>query len=127
MSSRSAPKPTAAELEILNVLWTLGPATVREVAEAMGRGSSYTTVLKLMQIMTDKRLVRRDEESRAHVYRANLPKQQMQQRLVKDLVERAFGGSMVSLLQQAISGGAASKQELRSLRELIDAQERKDS
>jgi len=97
---------------------------VREVAEELGRAPAYTTILKLMQIMADKRLVKREEESRAHVYRAVMPKQHMQLRLVKDLAERAFGGSMLSLLQQAVSGASASKEELRALRELIEREER---
>lgn len=106
------------------MLWTRGPSTVREVAEELGRAAAYTTILKLMQIMADKRLVKREEESRAHVYRAVMAKQHMQLRLVKDLAERAFGGSMLSLLQQAVSGSSASKEELRALRELIEREER---
>lgn len=123
MPPRSSPKPTPAELEILQVLWALGPSTVRQVADELGRTAAYTTILKLMQIMADKRLVKREEESRAHVYRAVMPKQHMQLRLVRDLAERAFGGSMLSLLQQAVSGSAASKQDLRALRELIEREE----
>ncbi|MBL8179163.1 MAG: BlaI/MecI/CopY family transcriptional regulator [Bryobacterales bacterium] len=125
MPPRAPLKPTPAELEILQVLWARGPSTVREVAEELGRAASYTTVLKLMQIMADKRLVKREEESRAHVYRAFLPRQHMQLRLVKDLAERAFGGSMLGLLQQAVSGAAVSKEELRALRELIEREEKR--
>ena len=120
-------KPTPAELEILQVLWTRGPSTVREVAEELGRVSAYTTILKLMQIMAEKKLVRREKSRRAHVYRAVLPKQQMQQRLVRDLAERAFGGSILTLLQQALSGALTSREELSSLRQLIDEEERKRS
>jgi predicted transcriptional regulator len=127
MPSKPAPRPTAAELEILNALWTLGPSTVRDVAAELGRSGAYTTVLKLMQIMTEKKLVKRDEEARAHIYRAIVPKQQMQQRLVKDLAARAFGGSVLGLLQHVISGAAASKEDLRSLREMIEEQERRKS
>jgi predicted transcriptional regulator len=127
MAARMIPKPTPAELEILQVLWTRGPSTVREVAEELGRGSGYTTILKLMQIMAEKKLVKREEESRAHVYRAVMARRQMQARLVKDLVERAFGGSMLTMLQQAVSGGNASKEELRALRETIEAEEKRRS
>ena len=127
MAARITPKPTPAELEILQALWTRGPSTVREVAEELRRGSGYTTILKLMQIMAEKKLVKREEESRAHVYRAVMARRQMQARLVKDLVERAFGGSMLTMLQQAVSGGTASKEELRALRETIDAEEKRRS
>ncbi len=97
---------------------------MREVAEELGRGAAYTTILKLMQIMVEKKLVKREEEARAHVYRPVMAKQQMQLRLVRDLAERAFGGSMLGLLQQAVSGSAVSRDELRVLRELIDEAER---
>jgi len=120
-------RPTDAELAILNVLWSRGPCTVREVAGELNqaRPTGYTTVLKLMQIMTEKKLVKRDEQSRAHVYRALHPREQMQRRLVKDLVQRAFGGSMLDLLQQAISGGTASAEDLATMRRWIDEQEKK--
>jgi len=120
-------RPTNAELAILNVLWSRGPCTVRQVAGELNhsRPTGYTTVLKLMQIMTEKKLVKRDEQSRAHVYRALHPRGQMQKRLVKDLVQRAFGGSTLELLQQAISGGAASADDLATMRRWIDEQEKK--
>ena len=82
-------KPTEAELGILRVLWARGPSTVREVAETMGREGAYTTVLKLMQIMTDKELVKRDDSSRTHVYKAAASEDQTQRQLVQDLVDRA--------------------------------------
>src|SRR5947209_4788112 len=91
---RSSPsRPTAAELAILGVLWRRGPSTVRQVQAGLGRDVGYTTVLKLMQIMFDKRLVGRDESQRTHVYRARLPQQQTQKQLVADLLDRVFGGS----------------------------------
>src|SRR5678815_1077245 len=86
-------KPTDSELAILRVLWTRGPSTVRQVAEVMGREAGYTTVLKLMQIMTEKRLVRRDEAARTHIYEAAYTEDQTQRQLVTDLVDRAFDGS----------------------------------
>ena len=86
-------KPTDGELNILRVLWDRGPSTVREVAAAMGRQAGYTTVLKLLQIMTEKKLVLRDESERTHVYRAAYSEDQTQQHLVSDLISRAFEGS----------------------------------
>ena len=113
-------KPTDAELAILRVLWARGPSTVRQVAEVMGRETGYTTVLKLMQIMTEKGLVVRDESQRAHVYEASHSEQRMQRHIVADLVERAFGGSPAKLVMQALSGRKASAAELNEIRELLD-------
>ena len=93
--SRNVPKPTDAELAILRVLWERGPSTVRQVHElvARDRPAAYTTALKLLQIMTEKGLVDRDERERTHVYRARLSEEQTQRQLVRDLLDRAFGGS----------------------------------
>ncbi len=120
-------KPTEAELEILTVLWDRGPSTVRDVFEALpkGRGAIYTTVLKLMQIMTEKGLVVRREDQRAHVYAARVPREQTQRQLLQDLMERAFGGSALRMVQQALSGTRkASPQELAEIRRLLDNFER---
>jgi BlaI family penicillinase repressor len=116
------PRPTPGELEILRVLWQRGPSTVREVQEALGpeRGAGYTTVLKLLQIMADKDLVRRDESARAHVYAARVPEAQTQRQLVRDLVDRAFGGSAAQLVVQALSGRRASADEIDRIRRLLD-------
>jgi len=113
-------KPTDAELGILRVLWTRGPSTVREVAEAMGRTAGYTTVLKLLQIMTEKRLVARDESARTHVYRAAYTEDQTQRHLVSDLMARAFDGSAAKLVLQALEAGKTSPEELEEIRRLID-------
>jgi BlaI family transcriptional regulator, penicillinase repressor len=113
-------KPTDAELAILRVLWAQGPSTVRQVAEALGKDTGYTTVLKLLQIMTEKRLVRRDERLRTHVYQAAYTEDQTQQQLVTDLVERAFGGSAAKLVLQALATRAATPQELAEIRKLLD-------
>ena len=113
-------RPTDAELAILRVLWTRGPSTVRQVAEAMGREASYTTVLKLMQIMTEKRLVRRDEAARTHVYEAAYTEDQTQRHLVSDLLERVFDGSAAKLVLQALASGKASREELDEIRKLLD-------
>src|SRR5262245_45412752 len=115
-------KPTDAELAILRVLWTRGPSTVREVAEAMGRTTGYTTVLKLLQIMTEKRLVARDESARTHVYKAAYSEDQTQRHLVSDLMTRAFDGSAAKLVLQALAAGKASPEELEEIRQLLDSQ-----
>jgi len=116
------PRPTPAELEILCVLWQHGPRTVREVQEQLEqeRPTGYTTVLKLLQIMIDKGLVRRDESARAHVYAAKAPEETTQKQLVRDLVDRAFGGSASQLVLHALNTRKSSKQELSQIRELLD-------
>lgn len=119
------PRPTDAELEILTVLWSRGPTTVREVHETVARRkpTQYTTVLKLMQIMAEKGLVRRDERQRAHIYEPARPREWTQQQLAGDLLQRAFNGSARSLMVGALSGRKASKKELDELRELLDQHE----
>jgi BlaI family transcriptional regulator, penicillinase repressor len=113
-------KPTDAELAILRVLWARGASTVRQVAEAMGRETSYTTVLKLMQIMTEKRLVRRDEAARTHVYEAAYTEDQTQRHMVGDLLDRVFDGSAAKLVLQALAARKASPEELAEIRKLLD-------
>ena len=119
---RVQPKPTDAELAILRVLWEKGPSTVRQVHEALAdtRDTGYTTTLKLMQIMADKGLVKRNEASRTHVYSAIAGEHQTQQQLVRDLVDRAFGGSAAALVLRALSAEPTSDAELREIRQLID-------
>jgi BlaI family transcriptional regulator, penicillinase repressor len=123
--SRQPPRPTEAELEILTVLWSRGPCTVRDVHETINqrRAAQYSTVLKFMQIMAEKGLVRRNEKQRAHIYEAAQPREWTQQRLAGDLLQRAFGGSAKNLLMGALSSRKASKQELDELRNLIDEYE----
>ena len=122
MIEKAIPRPTDAELSILRVLWQRGPSTVREVHDALSstQATGYTTVLKLMQIMTEKGLVVRDESERAHVYEASHSEQRMQRHIVADLVERAFGGSSAKLVMQALSGRKTSPAELNEIRELLD-------
>ena len=122
MPKPPAPQPTGAELAILKVLWRRGTATVREVWEETSgdRKTGYTTVLKLLQIMTDKGLVRRDERLRTHVYRPAGSEEQTQRRLVRDLLDRAFEGSAAKLVMQALSAKRATPQELAEIRELLD-------
>ena len=118
---RSPPrKPTDAELAILRVLWSRGPCTVRQVAEALGRETGYTTILKLLQIMAEKSLVRRDETARTHVYEAAYSEDQTQRQLVTDLLERAFGGSASKLVLQALATSKATPKELAEIKKLLE-------
>jgi predicted transcriptional regulator len=127
--SRARLKPTDSELAILRILWERGPSTVRQVHEALveARETGYTTTLKLMQIMADKGLVERDETSRTHVYSATAGQAQTQQQLVRDLVDRAFGGSAAALVLRALSTEAPSDAELGEIRKLIDEYREKRS
>ena len=112
-------KPTDAELGILNVLWSRGPSTVRQIAEDMGREAGYTTILKLLQIMTEKSLVVRDEGSRTHVYTAAYTQDQTQRQLVADLLERAFDGSASKLVLQALAAGKTTPEDLAEIKKLL--------
>jgi len=112
-------KPTDAELGILRVLWARGPSTVRQVAEQMGRETGYTTVLKLLQIMTEKRLVTRDESARTHIYQAAYTQDQTERQLVTDLLDRVFDGSAAKLVLQALASNKASPEELDQIKKLI--------
>jgi predicted transcriptional regulator len=120
------PRPTDAELDILTVLWSRGPSTVREVHEeiAARKPAQYTTVLKTLQIMAEKGLVRRDEKERAHVYEASRPREWTQRQLAGDLLQRAFAGSAKSLLIGALSARKTSKEELAELRKMLEEYER---
>ena len=126
MTEPSLPRPTDAELEILRVLWDQGPATVRQVMETLNRtkNTGYTTVLKLMQIMTEKGLVARDERQRTHIYEAAFSRGRTQRQLVGDLMARAFDNSAQSLVMQALSSREVSKQELVEIRKLLDRMEK---
>src|SRR5262245_29522626 len=118
---KSRRKPTDAEIAILRVLWARGPSTVREVAEAMGREGAYTTILKLLQIMTDKGLVRRDESARTHVYKATASEDQTKRQLVADLLDKVFEGSAAKLVLQALSARAATPEEIDEIKTLLDS------
>lgn len=122
MSNVHPPRPTDAELEILQILWQLGPSTVRQVFEAMAdsRSVGYTTVLKMLQIMTDKGLVERDASQRSHVYQTALSEAQTQEQLIGYLANRAFGGSSARLVMHALSSERASADELAQIRQLLD-------
>jgi predicted transcriptional regulator len=116
------PRPTDAELEILTVLWSRGPSTVRDVVAVIAkrRPAQYTTILKLLQIMAEKKLVRRDEKERAHVYEASRPREWTQRQLAGDLLDRAFGGSASEMMLGALAARKASKKELMEIRRLLD-------
>lgn len=116
------PRPTDAELEILSVLWSTGPATVRQVYELISerRPAQYSTILKFMQIMADKGLLLRDEKQRAHVYKAARPREWTQQQLAGHLLERAFSGSAKALLIGALSAKKTTRTELAEIRKLVD-------
>ncbi len=119
------PLPTGAELDILAVLWRTGPATVREVHQALGKDSGYTTTLKQMQLMTEKGLLTRSERFRAHVYEACLPKEQTQKQIATDLLRRAFEGSAASLVMGALSAQPATREELQEIRQMLDELEKR--
>jgi len=121
------PRPTDAELAILRVLWARGPSTVRQVHEATpdARATAYTTTLKLLQIMTEKGLVERDESDRSHVYTTRLSEEQTQRQLLQHLLDRAFDGSAMKLVMQALSTRKATAEELDQIRRLLDEADRR--
>src|SRR6266849_681446 len=121
MRPRRMALPTAAELDILAVLWRLGTATVREVHDELCKDNGYTTTLKQMQVMTEKGLLIRGERFGSHVYEASVPKEQTQQQIAGDLLKRAFGGSARSLVMGALVAQPASREELDKIRRMLDA------
>ncbi len=121
----SPPLPTGAQLDILTVLWRLGPSTVREIHEALGSGSGYTTTLKQLQLMTEKGIVLRSERFRNHVYEAGVPKEQTRKQIAGDLLRRAFDGSATNMLLGALSAQPASAEELAEIRRMLDTFEKR--
>lgn len=128
MPGRTPPtaRPTNAELAILRVLWNHGPQTVREILERLdpNRETGYTTVLKLLQIMTEKGLASRDENQRSHVYQAAVAQQSAQRQLVRDLMDKAFSGSASALVLSALSDRPSTSEELTKIRAVLDEIER---
>ena len=122
MARNKSTNPTEAELSILQVLWSHGPCTVRKVQEELNhkRKTGYTTVLKFLQIMTQKGLVVRDESSHAHLYQARWSEEQTQSQYVGDLMSRVFGGSARNMVMQALSVKKASSEELEEIQHLLD-------
>jgi predicted transcriptional regulator len=129
MTTSKPPRPTDAELAILRILWDRGASTVRQVHETLSRErpSAYTTALKMLQIMTEKGLVRRDDRDRTHIYQSKLTEEQTQRQLVRDLVDRAFGGSASKLVLQALTTKRATPDELVEIRKLIETREGRDT
>jgi BlaI family penicillinase repressor len=130
MSARKQVRPTAAELEILNVIWKHGPSTVRFVNDRLneekfsrGEAVGYTTTLKIMQIMAEKGLLKRDESRRSHLYGAAAPQGKVQRQLLDRLLEQAFGGSVPKLVMQALGGHKATADEIARIRALLDTME----
>ena len=128
MKKPALPRPTDSELGILCVLWQRGPSTVRQVMDELNRlqTTGYTTVLKLLQIMTEKGLVRRDEDARQHIYEPTVSQEQTQQQLLGDLLDRAFNGSAQKLVMQALAAKPASATELAEIRRLLERMEKED-
>jgi predicted transcriptional regulator len=126
MNKRGELKPTEAELAILQVLWDRGPSTVRQVQDVLesARRTGYTTTLKLMQIMFDKGLLKRDDSNRSHVYSPAVTRQKTQRRLLGELLEQAFEGSAQKLVIQALAVTKSTPEELREIRKLIEDLER---
>ena len=124
--AHNSQRPTASELEILQVLWTRGPSTVREVHEVLSekRDIGYTSVLKFLQIMTTKGIVRRNETQRAHVYEACQPAEQTKRQFAGDMLQRVFEGSASQLMMHALAGRKSSREEVKELRRLLDEYER---
>ncbi len=126
MKKKSLPKPTDSELAILRVLWHIGPATVRAIHSELTRvqETGYTTVLKMLQIMTEKGLVTRNEAERSHVYTPACSEERVQRQLVSHLLERAFGGSARQLVLQALATKKSTPAELAEIRNLIETMEK---
>jgi len=123
--TRKTPRPTESEQEILQAIWELGPATVRQVHEAMKSDVRYTTVLKQMQVMTEKGLLNRDESQRSHVYRSRQKPEATQRTLVSDLMKRVFGGAADKLVIQALNAKKTTPEEIAAIRKLLDELEEK--
>ena len=125
--SREVPIPSNAELEILRILWRRGPSTVRDVHDELKRDRDvgYTTVLKTMQVMAEKKIVTRDESERSHVYAPAVEEKSVKRRLVSELLDKAFDGSAAQLVMQALSDKRASSEDLRKIRKLLDESSRK--
>ena len=122
MAKQKIPQPTDRELTILRILWDKGPSTVRQVNEAMNeeRATGYTTTLKLMQIMTEKGLLIRDDSQFKHIYKPAIDEEGTQRQLVGDLLERAFSGSAEKLVMRALSAKKVSAEELSKIRKMVD-------
>lgn len=124
VNRKASSLPTPAEVDILAVLWRLGPATVRQVHDALGKDCGYNTTLKQMQLMIDRGFLIRSERFGVHVYEPGAPMEQIQQRIAGDLMKRVFGGSAKQLLVGALGAQPASKEELAEIRKIIETLEK---
>jgi|ERR1700728_606193 len=129
MANKTKQKPTSSELEILRVLWKRGPSTVREVHDALNekKRTGYTTVLKMLQIMTEKGSVRRNQDERAHVYEACDSAEKTKGQFAGDVLQRVFEGSASELMMHALQGRKTSHEEIAALRRMLDEYERRRS
>jgi len=125
MPRPSASQPTDVELQILRILWELGPSPVRDIHARLDaeKGTNYSTTVKMLSVMLQKGLVRRDEDARPHVYRATLTRANAGKRMLRDIVDKVYDGSTTSLILQALSSGKATPDELSEIRQLIDEME----
>ena len=125
----SQPKPTDSELEILNILWEKGPCTVREIHEVLekSKDAGYTTTLKLMQIMLDKKLLSRDASSKTHIYNAAISQEHTQGQLVKRMIDTVFNGSAMDMVMQALGNHKANAEELEQIKQYLDEMEKKSN
>ena len=126
MRELGSSQPTAVELEILRTLWELGPSPVRLVHQRLeaDKGTNYSTTVKMLSIMLDKGLVKRDEEASPHIYRATATREKTSKRMLTDLVDKVYAGSTMSLVLQALSSTKATREELDEVRKLLDLMER---
>ena len=123
--SLPTPLPSDAELDILAALWRLGPSTVRDVHEALGKDSGYTTTLKQMQLMSEKGLLVRSERFRSHVYEAGVAKEETQKQIAADMLKRGFEGSAKNLVLGALAAQSASRQDLEEIRRILDEMDKR--
>ena len=122
MAQALLPKPTEVELQILRILWELGPSPVRDVHKRLEeeKGTNYSTTVKMLSVMLDKGLVKRDEQAQPHVYRAVLTRDRAGQRMLNDLIDKVYNGSAATLVLQALASRKASPEELNEVRKLLD-------
>ncbi|MGH7135129.1 MAG: BlaI/MecI/CopY family transcriptional regulator [Pirellulales bacterium] len=127
MPRRSSPQPTEVEMQILGILWELGPSPVREIHRRLeeAKGTSYSTTVKMLAVMLDKGLVTRDEDAQPHIYKASLTRDGAGKRLVRDLIDKVYNGSAHSLVLQALSTKRATQEERDEIRRLLDKMEGK--
>jgi BlaI family penicillinase repressor len=127
MARQVSEQPTEVELQILDVLWDLGEGTARQVHDALldERGTTYSTTVKMLKIMTEKGLVRRDDSVRPQLFKPSMSREKTGLRMIRDLVDKVYQGSSIALAMHALSSGRASEEELRQIRGLLNEMEKK--